>query len=713
MKKIIAFLAIFTIVLFGCNIPIDQDSTTNPENRQEIKDNTFADITFNLGTYSDQKFDTLAELKPIKVKDESELIALLGKGSSSSSGPYRSVGGMAPNMVDDMAIESMSSESSAKVMDGGGSDFSQTNNQVTDVDEADLIKTDGKYIYTISDEITYIIDAYPGKDAEILTEIEIKDKSASNIFISENRLAVFGNVNDYNIYTKYDISPRNGISFFNIYDTTDKENPSLIKEYIFEGNYFNARLYDDKVYFLTLNRPVYNHPIPFYIVDNKVNYMSVSDIMYYPINYNSPQLLTITTLDINDGSKIDSSAITVESNPTLYMSIENIFIGYTQQINEWTIREEIQIELLSKYLTDSDKELIEKIKKTDNDVLSSQEKKSKINQIHYQYLYTLPYDEQEEINDEVEERLANKLEEYEYLQYTVLHKIGVDNGDINSLGDTRVAGRLNNQFAMDEYDEVLRLATTIDSRWDYTTKKRSDSSNNVFTLDKDMTVLDSLMDLAIDESIYSTRFIGEKLYMVTFKQIDPFFVIDLSNPKKIINQGELKIPGFSRYLHPYDENTIIGIGKDATDTGRTKGLKISLFDVSDVKNPKEITSFVSEERYAESNALWEHKAFLFSKEKNLLVIPAYSYSYNKASDSYNGAFVFDISKDNIELRGLIDHSKYTDGSYYYQPTVERSLYIEDELYTKSSNLLRINALSDLSSINEISLVKQNDKMKIY
>ena len=104
--------------------------------------------------------------------------------------------------------------------------------------------------------------------------------------------------------------------------------------------------------------------------------------------------------------------------------------------------------------------------------------------------------------------------------------------------------------------------------------------------------------------------------MVTFEQVDPFFVIDLSNPKKIKELGKLKIPGFSRYLHPYDKNTIIGIGKDATETGRTKGLKISLFDVSDVENPEEIAKYVSESRYADSTALYEHKAFLFSKEKN-------------------------------------------------------------------------------------------------
>ena len=118
---------------------------------------------------------------------------------------------------------------------------------------------------------------------------------------------------------------------------------------------------------------------------------------------------------------------------------------------------------------------------------------------------------------------------------------------------------------------------------------------------------------------------------------------------------------------------------------RQQGLKISLFDVSDVKNPKEIAKFVGKERYAQSIAEFEHKAFLFSKEKALLVIPAYSYDYGEEEQAYNGAMVFKITKEEIELRGLIDHSKGIQ-TQWYGPGVERSLYIEELLYTKSPNL---------------------------
>jgi len=136
-----------------------------------------------------------------------------------------------------------------------------------------------------------------------------------------------------------------------------------------------------------------------------------------------------------------------------------------------------------------------------------------------------------------------------------------------------------------------------------------------------------------------------------------------------------------------------------------------LFDVSDVANPEEVAQYVTDERYVQSSAMYEHKAFLFSKDKELLVIPVYSYDYSDKGESYNGAFVFKIKQDEIKLRGLIDHSSATE--YYWQPAVERSLYIEDMLYTKSSKLLRINALDDLHKVKNIELNEPSTKIPVY
>jgi uncharacterized secreted protein with C-terminal beta-propeller domain len=136
-----------------------------------------------------------------------------------------------------------------------------------------------------------------------------------------------------------------------------------------------------------------------------------------------------------------------------------------------------------------------------------------------------------------------------------------------------------------------------------------------------------------------------------------------------------------------------------------------LFDVSDVENPAEIAKYVGEDRYAQSTALYEHKAFLFSKEKELLVIPIYYQDYQEAENSYNGAFVFKISKDEIALRGLIDHSISV--TYPWQPAVERSLYIEELLYTKSPSLLRINKIEDLSKVKNIELNATTSSIPVY
>lgn len=177
--------------------------------------------------------------------------------------------------------------------------------------------------------------------------------------------------------------------------------------------------------------------------------------------------------------------------------------------------------------------------------------------------------------------------------------------------------------------------------------------------------------------------------MVTFRQIDPFFVISFSNHRRPRILGELKVPGFSNYLHPYDETTIIGLGRQADSNGRQLGLKISLFDVSDVTQPIESVKFELEEKYAYSTAEWEHKAFLFSADKDLLVIPG-NMDYNGVK--FNGAFAFYITKTEITLRGAIDHL-LNPADNYYERNVERSLWINELLYTKSKCLLRINKIN--------------------
>ena len=404
------------------------------------------------------------------------------------------------------------------------------------------------------------------------------------------------------------------MTYFNIYDISDRSNPILEKEYKFEGNYFNARMIDDYVYFVTRSSPQFrtNYPTPIIFEGTEARSMPAKNIYYYNIPYRNPQLATIHAINMKDSEEdINSVAVAVESSQNMYMSQNNIFITYTEIINEYDLMKIIMKELMEPYLTDSDKELIEKIKSTDNDILSQYEKDEKIFRVYETYINYLTEDEQADMQETAEELLKKKLEEYKHLEYTIINKISTDKNKISVESNGKVPGHVINQFSMDEKDNILRIATTISRRWSSIDYSRTESTNNIYTLDKNMNIIGSLEGLAETESIYSTRFIDDRLYMVTFRQVDPFFVIDLSDPTDIKELGKLKIPGFSRYLHPYDDNTIIGIGQDATATGRTKGLKISLFDVEDVQNPTEVAKYVTEERYASSTALYEHKAFLF------------------------------------------------------------------------------------------------------
>jgi inhibitor of cysteine peptidase len=218
--------------------------------------------------------------------------------------------------------------------------------------------------------------------------------------------------------------------------------------------------------------------------------------------------------------------------------------------------------------------------------------------------------------------------------------------------------------------------------------------------------------------------------MVTFKRIDPLFVIDLSTDQpKVL--GKLTIPGFSDYLHPYDATHLIGVGKETGDNEwggvSVKGVKVALFDVSDVTNPKQIDAIEIGTAGSDSEALQDHKAFLFDKEKNLLVIPvrevkeSYTYDnmpcrvgvacYPYRQRVWEGAYVLKVTANNITVTGKVSHIDGYDENYYSwwnsQYAVRRSLFMDDVLYTVSNALVKANSLSSLADIREVELPHDN------
>jgi inhibitor of cysteine peptidase len=291
---------------------------------------------------------------------------------------------------------------------------------------------------------------------------------------------------------------------------------------------------------------------------------------------------------------------------------------------------------------------------------------------------------------------------------TMIHKFRLKSGDIQHAALGEVPGRLLNQFSLDEYNGHLRVATTV-AGW---TPYESYQYSRITVLDNNMEGIGALKYIAPGEQIYAARFAGDRLYLVTFKRIDPFFVIDLSDPRNPAILGELKIPGFSDYLHPYDEKHVIGIGKETESNEwggvSVAGLKIALFDVSDVNNPKQVDTLEIGEAGSDSEALRDHKAILFDRKKNLLVlpvrevqrIPVDTKSYPSYSQKlWQGAYVLSINpKEGISIAGCVSHDPDDDyGSWWGSPSaVRRSLFMDDVLYTISSQKI---VMSDLDAVD--------------
>jgi hypothetical protein len=260
---------------------------------------------------------------------------------------------------------------------------------------------------------------------------------------------------------------------------------------------------------------------------------------------------------------------------------------------------------------------------------------------------------------------------------------------------------------MDEFNGYFRIATT--RNW----------LNFVFVLNEDMEVVGEIRDIAPTERIYSARFMGDTLFMVTFFIIDPFFVIDLSDPYNPQILGELKIPGYSDYLHPFGENLILGIGKDAVEHNGMaweQGIRMTMFDVSDFYNPVDLFYITIGGRGTTSEALRNHRAFLFCLQRNIIAFPATVHGYNEHPTrqglrEFQGGLIFgiDLERGEFVLRGTITHQDETTdalGRIVISPTISpgrainRMLYIGEFIYGMSDFGISAHDL-DIREINRL------------
>ncbi len=529
-------------------------------------------------------------------------------------------------------------------LDASDTTYSTTNIQVSGVDESDLVKTDGAYIYiatnnnyySTSQNSIYIVKANP-QDPRVITEITLSnDTYVAGLFLSQdsNKLVVLGSQ-----YTFYDsIEPRLDIviyPYFNsvntiitVYDISDKAHPEISRNLTLTGSYFNSRMIGDYLY-AVVSQPAYNIYedevlIPQVSQNTKSSEISPERIFYADTVDTYFTFTTFVGLNIlNDMEQISNMTILMGGTSTMYVSIDNLYVTYSTWNNG---------------------------------------------------------------------------------QYTSIYRVGINESKLTFEAKGSVPGYILNQYSMDEYNGYFRIATT----WQNITQV-----NNVYVLNMNMSTVGKLENLAENERIYSVRFMGDKSYMVTFRQVDPFFVLDMSNPTNPKVAGELKIPGFSSYLHPYDENHIIGLGKEDNN------VKLSLFDVSNVNDPKEITKYVVEGDWTESQALNDPKAFLFNKEKQLLVIPVSvtntgpieiteDEKITQQVGFWQGAYIFNSSTEEFTLKGSITHiENTTDTTAYYwvEPNdrINRTLFINEYLYTISNLKIKISNLDTLVLVDEVEL----------
>lgn len=606
-----------------------------------------------------------------------------------------------------------------------GLDFSQTNVQVTGVDEGDFIKSDGKHFYIVRDSEIAIVEGYPVDTAQKISSIKDFGINHQNthLFLGNKKLIAVTDLSESHLVR--------------IYDLTDIKKPTLTRKLEISGRKINTRQIGNIVYVMSAEPIKSTDKLPWIKEDDKITTVNPQDIGYFENSFGAGLLFNkVVAIDIEKSQGFEQSIVLGTNDGIIYMSMNNLYMIGADKSQIPVILDELLKNLCK--LTGEKYKKTASLKETLNRIEELAEKivvnnTEKFNQLIF------------EAQDKIWKSMCN----------TRIYKFKIKDGKVNYKTSGIVRGQVLNQFSMDEYNNYFRIAVTEDE-WN-----TENSKNSVYILNEKLEVIGKIEDIAKGERIYSARFMGDKAYMITFRQIDPLFVLDLSDPYSPKLLGELKMPGFSDYLHPYDENHLIGIGKEieavvekhdgvrinTTDLDlmlglpiiRTieKGVKVSLFDVSDPLNPKEVDKFVIDNPASNTLASQDHKAVLFDKKRDMLVIPISYYNYRHkivpepipipmigenstdtdnvleedtapvpsdmikkpTPNAWHGVYVFNINPDiGVNLKGIVEHKN----------TVQRSLYIDKFLYTVSvlENTVKISDIENLTFLRDIDIKKE-------
>lgn len=537
------------------------------------------------------------------------------------------------------------------------SNYSTTNNQVEGIEEADTVLTDGDYIFSVADgERLLITDIRNPKQMKQAAEVKFENgEYPSQLLLHDNLLIVIGNQSDMGLQTEQTANillPYHNFSTIKLYDIENRETPTLLREYGMEGSIVGVRKNAQTLYVVTTVFPMIwdvkaidgENARPRVsdseMQDGELTYVPFEDLSILP-NATSPSYTVISSIDLENYEK---SELTTKG-----------FLGSSEQL----------------YMSEN-----------------------------HLYLTTTAFEQAASSGPVVDMWAPHDVS-------TQFFKFALQDSSITFHSSATLDGMILNQFSMDEYNNHFRVAMTEGNMWD----EKNPSSNHLYMLNSDMKVVGSVENLAKGERIYSARFMGDKAYIVTFRETDPLFVFDVSDPTAPRVLGELKIPGFSNYLHPLNENYLIGFGYDTVAEKnphgsepiiRRQGMKISLFDVTNSAEPKEVDAVIIGGEGTYSPVDYEHKALFRHPEKQLFGFPIQMYTNNRnGSLNYKGAgaLVYEITEQGITLKGdFVQLAKQGEQYEEWGNEVQRLIYSGDTLFTVSRNQLTSYSISDFSKI---------------
>ena len=566
-------------------------------------------------------------------------------------------------LEEEMAVTTMAGSVS------GEPDFSTTNVQVDGVDEPDLVKTDGNRIVVVSDGDLIVVDV-SGPEPVETGRLPLGDASYQSLFLSGDRALLFGsswNPGPVPLGVESDVAtfaPVSSSPTLQILEVELRGEPRVVRTMSVDGSFISGRMVDGVVRLVSTSGPVgfeWSYPSGTglraerkAIEENKeIVRKSTRDnwIPYYVVADGEGNV-------VDEGILFDCDRA---AHPDEFSGLNMLSIITIDLSNGLDVVDATGVLANGETVYASEDSLY----------VATQ------NWQTWRFLGGMVADEPDGPETEI-------------------HKFDISNPRVTTYSASgSVSGYLLNQFAMDENDGYLRVAsTTTPTGWGGS----PDSSSRVTIFDQvgERLLSVGMVDgLGKTEQIYSVRFMGDVGYVVTFRQTDPLYVIDLSDPRAPEMVGELKIPGYSAYLHPLGDGLLMGVGQDATDGGRVEGTQVSIFDVSDPSDPRRVDTFTLD-RGSNSEIEYDHHAFLYWD--GLAVIPVQQYWWDEKSDSvFMGAIGLRVDENGTLTKvGDVVHPGGKDRNWDGRAQIRRSLVVGDSIYTVSSKGMMKNDLGTLA-----------------